>query len=57
MEQDVEEAKRLQKIIENITLDRTTISKSKLKEVLEQKIDWFMSAEEALKLGVVDEIL
>jgi len=57
MEQDVEEAKRLQKIIENITLDRTNISKSKLKEVLEQKIDWFMSAEEALKLGVVDEIL
>jgi ATP-dependent Clp protease protease subunit len=57
MEQDVEEAKRLQKIIENITLDRTSISKSKLKEVLEQKIDWFMSAEEALKLGVVDEIL
>jgi len=57
MEQDLEETKRLQKIIENITLDRTTISKSKLKEVFEQKIDWFMSAEEALKLGVVDEII
>jgi ATP-dependent Clp protease protease subunit len=57
MEEDVEETKRLQKMLEAITLEKTTISAKRLKEVFEKKFDWFMSAEESLKLGVVDEIL
>lgn len=57
LEEDIEETKRLQKMIEKITLDKTKITKDRLKEVFTCKIDWFMSAEEALKLGVVDEIL
>ena len=47
----------LNKKIEEITLDRTKISKKRLKEVLKNKIDWYMTAEEALDLGVIDEIL
>tara|TARA_Y100001963_G_scaffold148648_1_gene226849 strand:+ start:209 stop:778 length:570 start_codon:yes stop_codon:yes gene_type:complete len=57
MEESLAETKRLQKKIEDITLARTQISKKRLKEVLKNKIDWFMTAEEALSLGVIDEIL
>ena len=51
------EAKRLQKMIEDITLKQTKITKEKLQDIYEKKKDWYMSATEALKLGVVDEIL
>lgn len=57
LEQNIEETKRLQKMLEEIVLDKTDISRDKLKEVYEGKIDWFMSAEKALKLKVVDEII
>jgi ATP-dependent Clp protease protease subunit len=57
MEEDVVETKRLQKMLEDITLEKTSISKKKLKKIYKGKKDWFMSAEEALELGVVDEIL
>ncbi len=57
MEEDVDETKRLQALLEKITLEKTTIGSKKLKEVYEKKQDWYMSADEALKLGVVDEIL
>lgn len=57
IEEDVQETKRLQKLIEKITLEKTRISKERLKEIYEKKLDWFMTAEEALKLSVVDEIL
>jgi ATP-dependent Clp protease protease subunit len=57
MEEKLEEAKRLQKQIEDYTTERTKIGKKKLKEILENKKDWYMSSTEALELGVVDEIL
>ena len=57
IEERFEESKRLQKTIEDIVTDRTKISKKKLKEVYDGKVDWFMTAQEAKDLGVVDEIL
>jgi ATP-dependent Clp protease protease subunit len=57
MEESLKETKRLQKKIEEITLDRTRITEKELKKILRKKIDWYMSAEEALKLGVIDEII
>jgi ATP-dependent Clp protease protease subunit len=57
LEEEYKETKRLQKKFEKITLERTKISKEKLKEILKTKYDWFMDAEEALKFGVVDEII
>jgi ATP-dependent Clp protease protease subunit len=57
MEEKLEESKRLQKKIEDITFERTSISKKKLNEILKNKKDWFMTAEEALGLGVIDGIL
>ena len=57
LEESLEQTKKLQKVIEDITLKRTNIPKKKLTQVLKNKIDWYMTAEEALGLGVVDEIL
>jgi len=57
MEEDIKETQRLQAILEKITLDKTKITSKKLQKVYKGKFDWFMTAEEALKLGVVDEIL
>ena len=57
MEDHLAETKRLQKKIEDITIEKTQISKKKLTEILKRKVDWYMSAEEALQLGVIDEIV
>ena len=57
MEESLKETKRLQKKIEEITLDRTRITEKELRKILRKKIDWYMSAEEAVKLGVIDEII
>ena len=40
-----------------MTLQLTKISKKKLSDILKNKADWYMSADEALKLGVVDEVI
>jgi len=57
MGERMDETNRLQKMLEAITLEKTNISAKRLKEVFETKFDWYMSAEEAKSLGVVDEIL
>ena len=57
LEESLEQTKKLQKTIENITLKKTNIPKKKLTQILKNKIDWYMTAEEALGLGVIDEIL
>lgn len=57
LEEDIFEAKRLQHIIEQHTMEQTKISQIKLTENYEKKEDWYMDAKQALKLGVIDEIL
>jgi len=57
MEESLVETKRLQGKIEEMTCRLTNIPKKKLKEILKNKVDWFMDADEALLLGVIDEIV
>jgi ATP-dependent Clp protease, protease subunit len=57
MEESYKETKRLQKKFESLTIEKTNISKSKLEEILKTKQDWYMDAEEALSVGVIDEII
>jgi ATP-dependent Clp protease protease subunit len=57
IEQQLVETKRLQNKFEEMTIRKTKITKEKLDEIREKKIDWYMTAEEALKLNVVDEII
>jgi ATP-dependent Clp protease protease subunit len=57
LEEDVIETKRLQTMIEEITLENTKITPKKLERIYKTKKDWFMNSEEALKLKVIDEII
>lgn len=57
IEDSVEECKRLQGILEKVTMKRTKITKKRIKEVYEMKQDWFISGEEAKELGCVDVLL
>jgi ATP-dependent Clp protease protease subunit len=57
LEEDVIETKRLQKMIEDVTIENTKITEKKLEKIYKTKKDWFMDSEEALKLKVIDEIL
>lgn len=56
-EEDLEETKRLQKMLEAHTLSKTKLTKKQLKENYDGKKDWFMTSKEALKYGVIDEII
>ena len=49
--------KHNEKLLEELVLKDTKITKERLKEVNEKKQDWWMDTEEALKLGVIDEII
>jgi ATP-dependent Clp protease protease subunit len=55
MEVDINESRRLQKVFADLIVKRTSISRSKLKEML--KTDTYFSATEALKAGLVDHVL
>ena len=57
MEEDIMETKRLQKLIEAHTIARTKLTKKQLKENFNGKKDWFMTSKEALRYGVIDEII
>lgn len=57
MEQKVIESKKLQEKWEELIIRKTKITKDKLKQIRKEKIDWYMTAEEAKKLGVIDKII
>lgn len=57
IEQKAIESKRLQNKFEELTMRKTKISKEKLDQIRKEKIDWYMTAEEAKKLGVIDKII
>ena len=57
MVEDTNEAMRLQTLMEDLTLGCTNISEERLNEVREKKIDWYINSENALELGMIDEII
>ena len=57
LEESVDEAKRLNKVLFDIIEKETKITKTQLEEVYNKKQDWFLTAEEALKLGIITEII
>jgi ATP-dependent Clp protease protease subunit len=56
-EQEVKEGKRLWKVYDDIVLTNTKIQLKQLKQIHKERKEWYLTAEEALKLGVIDEIL
>ena len=57
MKESVEQSSKLQDKLEQLTLENTNITKKKLKKVYKRKLDWYLESDEALELGVVDEII
>lgn len=57
LEESVDEAKRLNKVLFDIIEKETKITKAQLEEIYNKKQDWFITAEEALKLGLITEII
>jgi ATP-dependent Clp protease protease subunit len=57
MEEDVIETKRLQKIIEEHTLSRTKLTSKDLEKCYNEKKDWYFTAKQSLKHGIVDQII
>lgn len=57
MEEDVEETKRLHKLITNIYLKKSKISKELLDKIYKEKKDYYFTAKEALKWGFIKKII
>ena len=56
-EQEVIEGKRLWKVYDDIVVANTKIPLKKLQQVRKEHKEWYLTAEEALEWGIVDEIL
>ena len=54
---DYDESIRQQEIINSIIVEKTKITKEILEKYNEESKDWYISAEEVLKLGIADEML
>lgn len=57
MKEDFEQAKHLQNVIDDIILNNSYISKDELAKCHIEKKDWYMTAKEALKFGLIDKII
>jgi ATP-dependent Clp protease protease subunit len=57
LRKDLAEADRLEETCESILYLRTKIKKKELENHKKSKSEWYMTAEEALKLGIIDEII
>lgn len=57
MEDTVAEASRINDMLFRIIKEKTKITDAQLNDVIQNRKDWFLTAEEALKLGVVTEII
>lgn len=53
----VDEDNRLSNVITNIYLEHTKFTVEKLNEIYEKKQDFYLSADEALEYGLIDEII
>ena len=54
---ELEAVEELQKMYINCLVEETKMTKSQLKKMLKRKVNVYLSAEQAIKLGIADEIL
>ena len=57
MEESIDEAKRINKVLFDIIKKETKINPSLLDDIYIKKKDWFFTAEEALEMGLITEII
>ncbi len=57
LEESLEEIHRINDILFKIITDKTKITQDTLNELIQHKRDWFLTAQEALELGLITEII
>lgn len=57
MEESIDESKRINRVLFDIIEKETKITHSWLKEIYNKKKDWYFTAEEALEIGLITEII
>ena len=57
MEETIAEVSRINEMIFKVIKSKTKITEERLHQVIQQKQDWFITAEEALELGILTEIV
>lgn len=57
IEDDADETRRLWKLLKSIIIENTNITDNQLEEIKKMKQDWYITPQEALKLGIIDEII
>ena len=57
MEDTVAETARINDMLFRIIKEKTKITDAKLNDVVQNRKDWFITAEEALNLGIITEII
>lgn len=55
-ESELKELKRIENICDDLILDHTNLTKKQLDIAKKEHRDWYMSAEEALSYGIIDEV-
>lgn len=56
-EEDLEISKELQKHLEDYMLERSNLKRKDLKKIYQLKRDFYISAKQAIELGIADEII
>jgi len=54
---DLEEVNKLEKRLEKIVIENTKITQEQMDNINNRNLDWYISAEEALELGIIEEII
>ena len=57
MEDSIAETSRINEILFSMIKTKTKVTEEQLNEILQMKKDWFLTAEEALNLGILTEII
>jgi ATP-dependent Clp protease protease subunit len=57
VEETLEEAKRLQSILVDFVVQKSKLKRQELEDIIDSRADWYLSAKEAIKKGIVDAYL
>jgi ATP-dependent protease ClpP protease subunit len=57
MKNDIKETERQQQMMEDMLLRETKMTRTQLKQIMKSGYDNYITAQEALKLGIVDAII
>ena len=57
IENDIQEIKWLQKQYIRCLSNETNLTEKKIRAIMKKKVNYYFSAEEAIKMGIADEIL